>query len=952
MKALHILLPVAIAATLAIQPMAKDLEVEEIIVTAQKREQSTNDIPATVNAITGGTIRDYNLLEFKDLELVTSGLTLHSINARNARVGIRAVTSNPEAGSQAAVDVYVNGVTQRNDFAFSNMFDMERVEVLRGPQGTFQGRTSPGGSIQMHTKKPNLEEYEGFIQSQFGDLSTQNVQFGISYPIVEDVVAVRFALSQDGNDQSEVMNFTTGTTQDRETTSYRLSLLYQPTYEIDISFVYSNIDRETADARVIVGNRTSATFSTASGYTTGVCDQAAGTVTFTIPNTNTPDDPDDTLVMSRDATPEVLATCRQFSADDNLAAAPLDDFSNYQADSMSINFSWEFDDYRLLYTFGSSDSEKMGRSENDWTSNIVAQNFVIKQFTLAAHPSYSFSPNLRTYQTTNTMVDQTVHEIRFESVDNLTWNYMFGVYMEDTKTSTPFLAWNAAARYTPLADTGAHGNALSRHIAAIAQDVNNPAVGNHIVTLNGGSVVGMNFSTGGTIPFNSETTGLFTHHSIDLDPWTVELGLRFLDVSRFNQTNIRYIGQHATDNYQFLHNTHAGNSATGGRDYSVYEADGNGDLVMVDNAPVAYTLPTTFVDGTTGYTAAVDAANAQADAIGATIPPTFVGTLQFFSNITGVPLKHQNIDEDAVTSLVAVRYNYYDDITLYGSWNRGFRSGGISIVPTGGFTIPSNLLLYNNETSDSFEFGLKANVYTGTINGAFFYQILNDHFGRVTSLEVDITALREAGGSAVVQGIQRPAGGIVFNGDAVIAGIEFEGQFLVRDDLLLGGGVALVSAEWDSAKEAPCNIRTSASPIIGKCDISGDRIAGEPEFSFNFNVEYTFPVGFMQGYVRGLYKHRGELLSTASPTYDSSGNIQKVKEVDALGILNLYLGLRGDYDTDWEVSLYIKNLTDASSETTLNLGSTYDPAAQFAQLYEQVPPMSIGISGRYNFSEY
>jgi len=149
----------AIAAALALLTapgMAQDLVLEEVIVTAQKRTESVQDIAATVNVVSGENIDRFQAFAFNELQQQTAGLTLSSPNARNSTIALRGVSVDPESGTAAAVDPYWNDAVVRPDVAFTTMYDLERVEILRGPQGTLQGRTSPGGAINIITKRADL----------------------------------------------------------------------------------------------------------------------------------------------------------------------------------------------------------------------------------------------------------------------------------------------------------------------------------------------------------------------------------------------------------------------------------------------------------------------------------------------------------------------------------------------------------------------------------------------------------------------------------------------------------------------------------------------------------------------------------------------------------------------------------------------------------------------------
>ena len=129
----------AIAAALALASspaLTQSLVLEEVIVTAQKRTENVQDIAATVNVVTGQDLTKFEAFNFNAIEQQTAGLTLSSPNARNSSIAMRGVATDPEAGVAAGVDTYWNDISTRADLAFSQLYDMARVEILRGPQGT------------------------------------------------------------------------------------------------------------------------------------------------------------------------------------------------------------------------------------------------------------------------------------------------------------------------------------------------------------------------------------------------------------------------------------------------------------------------------------------------------------------------------------------------------------------------------------------------------------------------------------------------------------------------------------------------------------------------------------------------------------------------------------------------------------------------------------------------
>jgi iron complex outermembrane receptor protein len=132
----------ALAVMTAVSPvLAQNLVLEEVVVTATKRAVAIQDISGTVNVVSGDAIDRLRTFDFKDIEQQTAGLTLSAPNARNNNISLRGMSTDPESGASAVVSVFWNDQPIRSDTAFGRIYDMERVEVLRGPQGTLQGQS-------------------------------------------------------------------------------------------------------------------------------------------------------------------------------------------------------------------------------------------------------------------------------------------------------------------------------------------------------------------------------------------------------------------------------------------------------------------------------------------------------------------------------------------------------------------------------------------------------------------------------------------------------------------------------------------------------------------------------------------------------------------------------------------------------------------------------------------
>src|SRR5580704_164064 len=131
----------------------------EVIVTAQKRAENIQDVPISVIALSSQQLKDSGIKDIKDMTVLTPGLTVTSTTSENsttARIrGIGTVGDNP--GLESSVGIVIDGVYRpRNGVGFGNLGEIERIEVLEGPQGELFGKNNDAGVISIMTKRPAM----------------------------------------------------------------------------------------------------------------------------------------------------------------------------------------------------------------------------------------------------------------------------------------------------------------------------------------------------------------------------------------------------------------------------------------------------------------------------------------------------------------------------------------------------------------------------------------------------------------------------------------------------------------------------------------------------------------------------------------------------------------------------------------------------------------------------
>ncbi len=224
----------------------ENVTLEEIIVTARRRDESLQDVPVTVNAVTADQIRDLNIRDVESLQSVVAGLTLQEDTiAPNASLrGVRFDTF--ASGNNATVEFYLNDAPISSQSAMQALFDVSQIEVLRGPQGTLRGRASPSGSITITTQRPILDEFGGYIDLTATDIDGNNARGALNIPIVENMLGVRVSGFWEENNINDVSSVFTGDTSEYEGHGYRLSVGFEPTDTITLNAMYQKVkpDRE------------------------------------------------------------------------------------------------------------------------------------------------------------------------------------------------------------------------------------------------------------------------------------------------------------------------------------------------------------------------------------------------------------------------------------------------------------------------------------------------------------------------------------------------------------------------------------------------------------------------------------------------------------------------------------------------------------------------------------
>jgi iron complex outermembrane receptor protein len=169
-------------------------ELQVIVVTAQKREQNIRDVPITITATSGERMRELGVADLDELAFFVPGLNVQEQSANNPGIVIRGITSDSGSAQQAArVTLYYNGVDiSRSRGSYQDIYDMERIEVIKGPQATLFGTASAVGAISLISVRPK-PGFSGAAEAGFGNLGQRMLTGHLNAG--DETLAGRFAFA-------------------------------------------------------------------------------------------------------------------------------------------------------------------------------------------------------------------------------------------------------------------------------------------------------------------------------------------------------------------------------------------------------------------------------------------------------------------------------------------------------------------------------------------------------------------------------------------------------------------------------------------------------------------------------------------------------------------------------------------------------------------------------------
>ncbi len=206
---------------------------DEVIVTAQKTEQTIQEVPFSVSAIGAEQLQEQQIQDFEDISRLTPNTQIQATHGFTS-INIRGLGSPANDGFEQSVSIHVDNVYYaRPSYIHLAFLDLERIEILRGPQGTLFGKNSIAGAVNLITANPGHEwEYSG--RALYGSYNQRRFEAMINAPVVEDKIAVRAAAYYNKRDGYVENNLRGEDQKIIDTQAARIKVLWDPTADLSI----------------------------------------------------------------------------------------------------------------------------------------------------------------------------------------------------------------------------------------------------------------------------------------------------------------------------------------------------------------------------------------------------------------------------------------------------------------------------------------------------------------------------------------------------------------------------------------------------------------------------------------------------------------------------------------------------------------------------------------------
>ncbi len=960
--------------------------IEEVVVTAQRISESIQDVPIAVTALTGQMLEDKQVIGVSDLQMNAPNVSFTNTNFGSNSLSIRGIGRLlTSATGDAGVSIHTNEISIGPNLNTSEFYDMERVEILRGPQGTLYGKNATGGVVNFVTRKPDFDGVNGFLDVEAGDYASRRIKGALNVPIT-DTFAVRIAgmqLERDGYTKNLAAGqvgvdgrvLTRGLAGDklsrdvdgRDQWDFRITAKWDITDDASLWVMYNEYDEDSNRTRInnqvcVTGNLpTYGCVPDAVGFETPFVAATLGGTLAALYGL-LPVTADGTGVFNY---PRPAVGLRSMHTD----FEPI--FEN-NVKQWSFGFEYAFENYTVGVVGGTSESEYL--TQQDYNMDVsfeLPYNFYRAdglwpistspgnaQLGAAGNPCNVFDGLAGTVPggkcqafglTQNYAYDQS-------SSEGEGWTY-------EVKVQSTFDGpLNFLAGYTQFDSEGGGDYYVFSNLLDSARPDYYPGFFNSFSSSNGGTALS------GSSFFGE------VYYQIN-DDVKLTFGLRRNDDDKsVRDTSVLWNAQDA--NFP-LSSALAGN-ALPPLWTRVKTFLNGGAPTATEQALISLYAPTADLNAAL----ATGAQSAQRLAISDAIP-----LAPLFSEgrvLTGSPSK---FNWKQTTGRIGIDWQINDESMLYAFYSRGYKPGGANPAIPPEFQGTSSFD-YDQEDIDSYEVGIKntlfdgsmvlnANIfhydYTGLqvariknnsslnenidakINGAELEVLWNPQAVENLSVDFNYSWLdTSVDGSTSIDPTNRTNGDsawTVLNGFAVLY-IAPTDALIAATPLLLTAGVAAGAVLNAPASLYPSGIPSMvAKPILDAfgipyqegiaADLDGNSLPNAPEHTIKLGLAYTWPIDAISGELTLRYDYYWQDDSYARE-FNTRGD--RISSWDQHNAALMYASTDGK----WNARLWVRNLQDEDNITGHYL--TSDTSGYYRN-YFTTEPRIYGLSVRYNFGE-
>ena len=863
-----------------------------IIVTAQGRAQTLSDVPVAVSAVSGEMLEKSGASDIRELNQVAPSLLVSSTgNESNGSARIRGIgTVGDNPGLESSVAVFVDGVYRsRSGNALSELGPIDRVEILRGPQGTLGGRNASAGLISIYTAPPEFD-FSGYGAFTYGNYDAIRVEGGVNAPF-SDSIAARIDgvyFERDGF-YNDVVNDVR--VNDRDRYLVRGQLLFEPNDDLSFRLVgdYSKKDEACCAATFVQPG-----FAPLARLADDIPPLSAD-AKFDYPGTPTPAltstaNPIIPILLGLGQDPRAL---NQSTFNRDIYVRPGRTYAGETEDyGISGELNWDFGNVSLTSITAYREYSNFQASDTDYTQVDILYRAPGPD--AGAREFETFTQELRLNGTLfNDRVDWLVGAYyaneELQTRDNLRFGTQYGAF-------APCRVVNAIN--TALADPTASGCINAGGRAALAGAFG-PATPLIFAGLDNLAQVNDLGSTGDVYNQTSENFAFFTHNIIHLtDRLDLTLGLRYT-----NET----------------------------KDFDA--AFANDNVICPQNRALLGSLL---------------AVPALAPLAGGIISLSCQGNST--SELDGISLADTR-DEDEFTGTAILSYKPTPDLMVYGSYSRGYKAGGFNLDRSAlGIPVAFNVnnldptsLQFEEETVDAFEIGAKYQTREFGVSVAAFRQEfsnfqLNTFNGSVFLVQNINSCSTDLGGAD--QDNDPTTGGCAPDNvqPGVIAqGVELEANLSPVRDLVATVGVTYADTSFEDNLIGD-ESGTPLDPALRL--LPGDNMSNAPEIVATSSLSWTPPLG--TGGMRGLFFVNARM----TDDYNTGSDLLYGKEQDSYIIVNGRVGVT-DIAGRFSIEGWVQNLFDVDyTQVAFNTPFVAEQQTYSAFLAE---PRTYGVTVRGRF---